>query len=61
MDLTGATALLASWWWVIALVVVFAAIYRFGTGRSGGSAGPAGYGCLVAVVITVVFFLVVIF
>jgi hypothetical protein len=49
------------WWWIVALVVLFALIYRFGTGSSSGASSGAGYGCLAAVVITQLFFLVVIF
>jgi hypothetical protein len=50
---------ISAWWWVVALVVVFAVIYRTGAGGSGRSAS-AGFGCLAAVVITLVFVAVVI-
>jgi hypothetical protein len=39
--------------------LAFAAVYRFGAGKS--AATSAGYGCLVAVVITTVFLAVVVF
>jgi len=41
--------------------VLFALVYKFGTGGSSGSSSPAGVGCLAAVAITALFFLVVIF
>ena len=52
--------LLRGWWWIIALVVIFAVVYRMGAGGS-GTPSPAGYGCLVAVVITALFVVFVIF
>lgn len=61
-DLTGtAGALLARWGWLLGLVVLFAAVYRFGTGKGTGAPAPAGYGCLVSVVVTLLFFVVVVF
>ncbi|HEX5523899.1 MAG TPA: hypothetical protein VFX53_10655 [Pedococcus sp.] len=61
-DLAGtAGALLTRWGWVLGLVVLFALVYRFGTGRGAGAPAPAGYGCLVSVVVTLLFFLVVVF
>ena len=61
-DLAGtAGALLTRWGWVLGLVVLFAAVYRFGTGKGAGAAAPAGYGCLVSVVVTLLFFAVVVF
>ena len=55
-----ATALLRSWGWIVVLVVVFVVIYRTGFGGSGRSTS-AGVGCLAAVVITLLFFAIVIF
>jgi hypothetical protein len=51
--------LFARWGWILALVVIFALVYRFGTARR-APAGPA-YGCLVPIVITALFFVFVIF
>lgn len=42
-------------------VVVFAVVYRLGKGGSSGASSGAGAGCLAAVVITLLFFLVVVF
>ncbi|TQJ51709.1 hypothetical protein [Phycicoccus sp. SLBN-51] len=62
MELTGtAGELIARWGWIVALVVVFALVYKFGTGGSSGSSSPAGVGCLAAVAITLLFFVFVIF
>ena len=62
MELTGtAGELLGRWGWLVGLVVLFALVYKFGTGGSSGSSSPAGVGCLAAVAITALFFLVVIF
>jgi hypothetical protein len=62
VGLTGtAGELLGRWGWLVGLVVIFALVYKFGTGGSSGSSSPAGLGCLAAVVITVLFFVVVIF
>jgi hypothetical protein len=51
--------LVSRWGWVLALVVVFALVYRVGRARE-ATAGPA-HGCLVPMVITALFFLLVIF
>ena len=62
MELTGAAGeLLARWGWIVALVVLFALVYKFGTGGSSGSSSPAGVGCLAAIAITAAFFVFVIF
>lgn len=63
MEALAGTAggLLTLWGWVLGLVVIFAAVYRFGTGKGAGAPAPAGYGCLVSVVVTLLFFLVVVF
>jgi hypothetical protein len=56
------TRLLAQWWWVIAVAVGCLLAVRFaGSGRGAGGSASAGYGCLVAIVITALFFLFVIF
>ena len=47
--------------WLLGLVVLFAAVYRFGTGKGTGAAAPAGYGCLASVVVALLFFVVVVF
>ena len=52
--------LMAGWGWIVALVVIFALIYKTGFGSSGRSTS-AGIGCLAAVVITLLFFAIVIF
>jgi hypothetical protein len=60
MDAYGsAVDLLRGWWWIIALVVIFAVVYRVGAGGS-GSPSPASYGCLVAMVVSALFFVFVI-
>ena len=62
VDLTGtAGELLGRWGWLVGLVVVFALVYKFGIGGSSGSSSSAGVGCLAAVAITALFFVVVIF
>lgn len=62
MELAGtAGELLARWGWIVALVVLFALVYKFGTGGSSGASSPAGVGCLSAVVITLLFLVFVIF
>lgn len=62
MELTGtAGEMLARWWWIVGLVVMFALVYKFGTSGSSGSSSPAGLGCLAAVAITALFFVFVIF
>jgi hypothetical protein len=62
VELTGAAGgLLARWGWIVALVVIFALVYKFGIGGSSGSSSPAGAGCLAAVVIALLFFVFVIF
>lgn len=59
--MTGTVSeLLARWGWLVGLVVLFALVYRFGTGGRSGAPSPAGFGCLVAVVVTLLFFAVVI-
>jgi len=61
-DLAGtAGALLTRWGWLLGLVVLFAAVCRFGTGKGAGAPAPAGYGCLVSLVVAVLFFVVVVF
>ena len=50
----------ARWGWIVALLMLFAVIYRFASGRSTASTTPAGTGCLVIAVITALFFLIVI-
>lgn len=61
VDLTGTAGdLVARWGWLVALVVLFALVYKFGIGASSGSSS-AGAGCLAAVAITALFFVFVIF
>lgn len=58
--LDSAQGLVGPWGWIVALVVLFVVIYKTGFSGSGRSAS-AGFGCLAAVVITLLFFAIVIF
>jgi hypothetical protein len=55
----SATRVLSQWWWVLAVVAACVLAVRFaGRGRSATVSG--GHGCLIALAITVLFFVFVI-
>jgi hypothetical protein len=61
VDVTWLANALGRWGWLLGLVVLFALVYRLGIGSPARGSASTGAGCLAAVVITLLFFLVVIF